>query len=108
MGVFLYMCWGAGSNRRPFALQANALPTELPQQKNPLMLAYFANQYSRSRIYLLPSRRSRSVLKIQHHLLKPFEARDLPHPCAEGVVVRTKCFKVRFKDREVESEWESR
>ncbi len=29
---FCILCWGAGSNRRPFALQANALPTELPQQ----------------------------------------------------------------------------
>ena len=29
-----YWCLGAGSNRRPFALQANALPTELPKQIN--------------------------------------------------------------------------
>ena|GEM_PF-3652203 len=27
----LLWCWGPVSNRRPFALQANALPTELPQ-----------------------------------------------------------------------------
>jgi hypothetical protein len=31
MGYF-FMCLGAGSNRRPLALQANALPTELPKQ----------------------------------------------------------------------------
>ncbi len=28
----VYLCLGAGSNRRPLALQANALPTELPKQ----------------------------------------------------------------------------
>ena len=32
-GGFLYIrCLGAGSNRRPFELQSNALPTELPKQ----------------------------------------------------------------------------
>lgn len=28
----MYVCLGAGSNCRPFPLQGNALPTELPKQ----------------------------------------------------------------------------
>ena len=31
MSRFCILCWEAGSNCRPFALQANALPTELSQ-----------------------------------------------------------------------------
>lgn len=31
-GRFCIRCLGAGSNRRPIALQASALPTELPKQ----------------------------------------------------------------------------
>lgn len=30
--IFLFVCWDPGSNWGPFALQANALPTELSQQ----------------------------------------------------------------------------
>lgn len=36
------MCREAGSNRRPFALQANALPTELSRQ-HLIRIEYFSN-----------------------------------------------------------------
>ncbi len=49
-----FLCWDPGSNRGPFALQANALPTELSQQYFAQLIAKTPTQPTRALTYAHP------------------------------------------------------